>query len=35
MTEVIEDNIVTSYFVILYSTLVDVALYNTLNVLYK
>lgn len=25
MTDVIEDNIVTSYFVILYSTLVDVA----------
>lgn len=35
MTEVIEDNIVTSYFVILYSALVDVALYSTLNVLYK
>lgn len=35
MTEVIEDNIVNSYFVILYSTLVDVALYSTLNVLYK
>lgn len=35
MTEVIEDNIVTSYFVILHSTLVDVALYSTLNVLYK